>query len=83
MYTGHCTREEFGENLWHTIVTLGGILGIQDQISGVIHREEGHRLQDLKARRDVLRATLAQQLPVLTDAETGMLLARYPIVATL
>lgn len=83
MYTGHCTREEFGMDLFETVRTLGGILGIQDQIAGVIHRNEGHRLPDLKARRDALRVTLAQQLPALTDAEMGPLLARYPIVPTL
>ena len=77
------TKQEFGVALYDVIATIGGILGLHDQIAGVIHREEGHRLQDLKHRRDALRSTLAQQLPALTDVEMGTLLERYPIVPTL
>lgn len=78
-----CTKEEFGVKLYSAVVTINGILGIQDQIAGVIHRGEDKKLQDLKARRDTLRATLAQQLPSLTALDMGELLKRYPIVATL
>ena len=78
-----CTKEEFGVNLYNAVVTIGGILGIQDQIAGVIHRGEDKKLTDLKSRRDTLRATLAQQLPALTAVDMGELLKRYPIVATL
>ncbi len=78
-----CTKEEFGVTLYDAVSTLGGILGLQTQIAGVIHREEAAKLPNLKARRDTLRATLAQQLPALTAADMGELLKRYPIVATL
>jgi len=79
-----CTKEEFGINLYDTVVTIGGILGIQDQIAGVIHREEGPRkLPDLKAKRDTLRAALAQQVTALSPADMNELLQRFPIVPTL
>ena len=83
MYTSHCTRDEFGVTLYNAVSTIGAILGLQDQIAGVIHREEGQKLPDLKARRDTLRAALAEQLPALTALDMGELLKRYPIVATL
>lgn len=78
-----CTKEEFGVNLYDTVVTIGGILGIQDQIAGVIHREEGKKLPDLKAKRDILRAALAQQVTALSPSDMGELLQRFPIVPTL
>jgi hypothetical protein len=78
-----CTKEEFGVNLYDTVVTIGGILGIQDQIAGVIHREEKQKLPDLKAKRDTLRAALSQQVTALSPADMGELLQRFPIVPTL
>jgi hypothetical protein len=76
-------REQFGVTLYDAVSTPGGILGLQDQIAGVIHRGEDKKLQELKARRNTLRATLAQQLPALTAVDMGELLQRYPLVATL
>jgi hypothetical protein len=79
----YCTRDEFGVDLYHAVSAIGSILGLQDQIAGVIHREEAAKLPDLKARRETLRTTLSQYVQALTKTELAQLLQRFPIVATL
>lgn len=83
MYTSHCTRDEFGVNLYDAVSAIGSILGLHDQIAGVIHREEAAKLPDLKARRETLRVALSQHVQALTKMELAELLQRYPIVPTL
>lgn len=79
----YCTRDEFGVDLYHAVSAIGSIFGLQDQIAGVIHREESIKLPDLKARRETLRAALAQHVQALTKTELAQLLQRFPIVTTL
>lgn len=74
------TKEEFGLNLYETIKTIGGILGIDQQRANAIHKGEGYRVQELMTRRKALQVTLAKQLPELTDSEMDQVLARYPFV---
>lgn len=74
------TKEEFGLNLYETIKTIGGILGIDQQRANAIHKGEGFKVQELMPRRKALQVTLAKQLPVLNDAEMAQLLDRYPWV---
>jgi len=79
----YCTRDQFGVNLYEAVSAIGSILGLHDQIAGVIHREETDKLPDLKARRETLRVTLAQHVQALTKTEIAQLLQRFPIVTTL
>ena len=79
----YCTRDQFGVNLYEAVSAIGSILGLHDQIAGVIHREETDTLPDLKTRRETLRAALAQHVQALTKAELAQLLQRFPIVTTL
>jgi 2-C-methyl-D-erythritol 4-phosphate cytidylyltransferase len=74
------TKEEFGVNLYETIKTIGGILGIDRQRAAVIHGGQGYKLADLNTRRQALQRTLAQQLQTLTDAEMAQVLEKYPWV---
>lgn len=74
------TKEEFGINLYETIKTIGGILGIDQQRASAIHKNQQKVGKDLSTRRHTLQRTLATQLPLLTDAEMNQILARYPWV---
>lgn len=76
----YLTKEEFGLNLYDTIKTISGLMGIDAQRAGAIHRHHGYQLQRLNARRQDLQKTLATQLPVLTEHEMAQVLARYPQV---
>ena len=78
--TPYVTKEYFGLNLYGTIETIGGILGIDQQRANAIHTGEGYRVQELMTRRKALQVTLAQQLPTLSDQEMDQILARYPFV---
>lgn len=80
MYTGHLTREEFGLNLFATVCTIGGIMGIDAQRAAAIHRNDHKKSDDLMKRRQALQVTLAAQLPTLTNHEVEQVLAKYPWV---
>lgn len=73
-----CTKEDFGLNLYETIKTIGGILGIEQLRAAAIHYEHPEKMSDLMARRKKLQVTLAGQLPTLTNNEMDQVLARYP-----
>ena len=77
------TKEQFGTVLYDVIFAISGIRGLEEQIAGAIHREQGYKLQDLKARRLALKATLAAQLPTLPESNMDDVLARYPYVVGL
>ena len=83
MYTGHITREQFGLTLYEVIANISGIRALEEHIAVAIHHEQGCKLQDLKARRLVLKSTLAHQLPTLHNGDMADVLARYPYVAGL
>lgn len=72
-----CTKEEFGVNLYETIVTIGGILGLDEQRALAINAHEGYKVQGLLKRRKALQLQLAQQLQQLTDTEMAQILLRY------
>ena len=74
------TKDEFGSNLFETIKTIGGILGIDQQRANAIHKHEGVKVQELMTRRKALQAELVNQLKALTNDEMDQLLARYPYV---
>lgn len=73
-----CTKEDFGVNLYETIKTIGGILGLEQQRAASIHYEHPEKIEDLMKRRKVLQVTLAEQLPKLKDHEMDDVLAKYP-----
>jgi hypothetical protein len=75
---GGITKEEFGLNLYDTITTIGGIMGLDQQRAAAIHRNETRTSHALLARRRALQATLAQQLPTLNDHEMAKVLDKYP-----
>ena len=77
------TRDEFGTTLYETIVTIGGILGLHQQIAGAVHYRESRGVEALKVRREALRKDLAALMPQLTPDETRQVVARYPMVTTL
>ena len=79
----YITKEQFGLTLYEILATISGIRGLEEQIAGAIHREQGYKLQDLKARRLTLKATLAAQLPTLPESDMADVLARYPYVVSL
>ena len=72
------TKEEFGLNLYETIKTIGGILGIDQQRAVAIHRDARATAQALFVRRRAVQVTLAQQLPALNDGEMAQVLGKYP-----
>ena len=74
------TKEEFGANLYATIQTIGGLLGIEQQRAAAIHQGQGFKVKALLERRKDLQAALTTQLPLLTNDETAQILARYPWV---
>lgn len=78
--TPYITKEEFGVNLYETIHTIGGILGIDQQRANAIHKGEGFKVQELMTRRKALQVTMAKQLPALNDEEMAQLLHKYPWV---
>ena len=75
--TPYITKEEFGVNLYETIHTIGGILGIDQQRALAINAHEGYKVQGLLKRRKALQLQLAQQLQQLTDTEMAQILLRY------
>ena len=75
-------KEEFGVNLYETIKTIGGLLGLEQQRVAAIHYGHKEKLTDLATRRNALRAILAKQLPTLKHDEMDRVLATYPWVVT-
>jgi hypothetical protein len=73
-------KEEFGLNLYDTIKTIGGIIGLEQQRAAAIHYEHPEKIADLMTRRKALQVTLAGQLPKLMNHEVDQVLARYPWV---
>ena len=76
------TKEEFGLNLYATIETIGGLLGLEQQRAAAIHYGHGFKIKGLLDRRDALRKILATQLPRVNDGEMAQVLERYPWVVT-
>lgn len=78
-----CTKEEFGIHLYETIVTIGGILGLDEQRALAINADEGAvRVPALMRRRQTLQQQLATQLPLLTETEMAQILLRYKWVVS-
>ncbi len=77
-----CTKEDFGLNLYETIKTIGGILGVEQQRAAAIHYEHPEKIEDLMKRRKALQVTLAEQLPKLSNDEMDDVLAKYPWVVS-
>lgn len=78
-----CTKAEFGLQLYETIFTIGGILGLDEQRSLAINADEGAaRVPALVRRRQALQQQLATQLPLLTDTEMSQILLRYKWVVS-
>lgn len=76
------TKEEFGLNLYETITTIGGIMGLEQQRAAAIHYEHPEKIPDLLRRRKALQITLAAQLPKLKNHELDEILVRYPWVVS-
>lgn len=72
-----CTKEEFGLNVYDTIMTIGGILGLDEQRSLAINQHQGYKVQGLLRRRTALQRQLAEQLPRLTGEEMAQILLLY------
>lgn len=76
------TFDEFGQHLFDTVKTIGGLLAIEQQRVAAIHHGQGYKLKGLVERREALRTTLAAQLPTVPDHDMDLLLARYPWIVT-
>jgi hypothetical protein len=76
----YLTKEQLGLNLYETVKTIGGIMGIDSQRAAAIHKGEGFKLQKLNRRRLELQGFLANQLPQLSNDEMDQVLERYPWV---
>lgn len=74
------TKEEFGLSLYETIVTIGGLLGVEQQRAAAIHLGQGSKIAELIVRRERLQRVLAAQLPRLNDSEMKQVLTAYPWV---
>jgi hypothetical protein len=77
------TKEQFGESLYDTIKTIGGILGIEQQRAAAIYAGHGWKIAGLMARRTALRKTLAEQLPKINSHDMDALLLRYPWIVSM
>lgn len=72
-----CTKEDFGLNLYDTLMTIGGILGLDEQRALAVNAHEGYKVQALLRRRQELQHHLAAQLRLLTEEEMAAILLRY------
>jgi hypothetical protein len=77
------TKEEFGLDLYEAIKTIGGILVIQDHMNAAVHQGKSEQLQELKKRRDMLRASLIPLMHRLPQDDVTEIVTRYPFVVTL
>ena len=78
MYTEYITREEFGLNLFETIRTIGGIMGIDAQRAEAIHRNDHVKVAELNTRRQKLQVILANQFHQLSTSEADHVIDKYP-----
>lgn len=74
------TLDEFGTDLFAAIKTVGGILAVQQQYAGAVHRSDKDGMTQLLKRRDEMREVLRGQMDKLTDADAAELVRRYPWV---
>lgn len=74
------TRQQFGETLYETIKTIGGILGLEQQRAAAIHYGEGYKIARLLARRKLLQERLSELLPQIDEANMATILKLYPWV---
>ena len=72
-----CAKEEFGLTLYETIMTIGGILGLDEQRALAVNKHEGYKVQSLMRRRHALQEHLAVLLPLLSESEMAQILLRY------
>ena len=77
------TKEEFGVQLYNTIKTIGGLLGLQEQLQAAMKKGQSLRIKELKGRQINLRLVLADHLKTLTDDEMRQILEHYPQVGAL
>lgn len=74
------TLDEFGTDLFAAIKTVGGILAVQQQYAGAVHRSDKDGMAQLLKRRDEMREMLRGQIEKLTDADAAELVRHYPWV---
>ena len=74
------TLDEFGTDLFAAIKTVGGILAVQQQYAGAVHRSDKDGMTQLLKRRDEMREVLRGQIEKLNDADAAQLVRRYPWV---
>lgn len=74
------TQEEFGLDLFAAVKTVGGILAIQQQYAGAVHRSNRAAMETLLKKRDGLKVTLHAQMDALSDANAAEIVRRYPWV---
>jgi hypothetical protein len=76
------TKEEFGLDLFEAIKTIGGMLAIQQQYAGAVHRTDKAVMETLLSKRGELKTALDEQMGKLSDADAAEIVRRYPWVLT-
>ena len=79
----YVTKEEFGLNLYDTIKTIGGLLGLEQQRAAAIHQNQGYKVQGLLDRRAVLVKEWTRFRAILPHEDVKAIIARYPWVRDL
>jgi len=74
------TNEEFGLDLFAAVKTIGGLLGVQHQYAGAVHKSDHAAMATCLKRRDELNVQLREQMDKLSDADAAEIVRRYPWV---
>jgi hypothetical protein len=74
------TKDEFGLDLFEAVKTIGGILGVQQQYAGAVHKADQPAMAACLKRRDELNGQLRVQMDKLSDADAAEIARRYPWV---
>jgi hypothetical protein len=81
VYPEGISREEFGELLYATIKTIGGILQLrQYRAQTPVARLKPKQLTEWGQREQVLLADLREQMKQLSDLDAAEVARRYPWV---
>lgn len=80
----HLTRDQFGVDLWESIVACGSILQLQQlREKTPPNRIKPRQLQAWQVKEAELKVRLLELVPKLEDADAAELMRRYPFVAQL
>ena len=74
------TMDEFGADLFVAVKAVGGILAVQQQYAGAVHRSDKDAMEALLHRRDSMKVELHRQMETLSDADAAEIVRCYPWV---